>query len=239
MTISTGLKTISRLTGRLAIAGLCALALSPAAHAQGDTGAYQEYSYVLGTGSLDLVPGVPAYITITATERTGRKDPSTHIPLTTSLRLPQPIQVATPASTDGSTCTNPVAGTAGINQLTASADSVSDTNPLNPCEIKIAVVWPKFAASLCGQDAKVIAFLDPSQPLTMRCPADPPQQGPAGPKGDKGDTGAAGAAGEKGEQGPQGPAGPIGLQGPAGDCCTKSTKSTTATTLQLSSPAAP
>ena len=232
MTISTGLKTISRLTGYLAIAGVCALALSPAANAQ-DVPKPQEYSYTLNTSPLDLTPGTPAYITIKVEETTGKRDDASLRPIQVSLRLPLPIQVANPVNTTGSTCANAAAGTAGSNQLTVSANAVSNIDSLNPCEIKVAVVWPNYAAILCGPDAQVNAYLDPEQPLSMRCTAPPPQQGPAGPKGDKGETGPAGAAGAKGDQGPQGQQGPIG---PQGECCTKSTS---AATIQLTAPAAP
>ena len=225
MTTSSRFKTISTV-----LIGAGAIALSPLALAQSPP-KEQIYAFELDTTTLSLTAGTAGFVTIKVTEINGGPPPAAPYDTVgyTGFRLPQPMQVASSLDTTGSTCPSPEAATAGTNILSATFGVLP---AYGSCDLKIAVVWPAYAASLCGPDAKVTAFAIAAQPFTILCTGPLPQQGPKGDAGPKGDPGAPGAAGVSGAQGPAGPAGPVG---PQGECCTKSTSAP----IKLTAPVAP
>lgn len=195
-------------TWRLALLALSFVAAAPAAHAQSNSALTLSFAQLP-----DMVPGTTydLEITVTPIASSGGVGAVFNI----DLALPLPIKSAG-AITAPSVC-----------GITSSAYTDHDKVHVEgqfpnteTCTFKVPVVWPPYAAIMCGPDTRSdiavqMGYLFVQDPNDLSTPwtsttvpvscLQPPNL--TGPQGETGDAGIDGAAGKDG---------PIGLAGPAG-----------------------
>ncbi len=195
-------------TWRLALLALSFVAAAPAAHAQSNS------TLTLSFAQLpDMVPGTTYDLEVTVTPI-----PPTGVgaKFNIDLALPLPIKSA------GAITAPPLCGIISSAYTDYDKASVQGEFPnTETCTFKVPVVWPPYAAIMCGPDTRSdiavqmgeLFVQDPndlSTPWTsttvpVSC-LQPPNL--TGPQGEAGDAGIDGAAGKDGPMGLAGPAGP-------------------------------
>ncbi len=175
----------------------------------------------------DMTPGTPTTLSFKVTPVPGNSAYPVTPNFSLSFELPWPLQL-----------TEPSTATQGCGIVTAPSGydiAVVESTDFAPpeCTIQIPVVWPSYAAKICGPDATVSFPVqrvnlinddpnDPTAPTMLSLSCKTPYQAPvvpgaAGPAGPEGPQGAAGADGAMGLMGLAGPDGPTGAAGPDAD----------------------
>ena len=225
---SSPARSLARMVSQVAALGCASVLMAPQTFAQG-TQLGLVYQSELSLDNSSALAGTEFKATIVLRETSKQPIVATPGELTSGFRLPGPMTLASnpQATSDCPADSSSTPPTFTAVPLTTEFNFTSGTlESDSSCTTTVMIVWPKYAASLCGPGSDVtivhttdLANTPPTVPFVCDPASVPP--GPAGPAGAPGPAGADGLQGPAGAAGTTGPTGPMGPAG-ASDCCTKS-----------------